>query len=612
MAARLRLPSRWVGALALVALSISSGCRSQRGAAAPDPIAELARDPAGLIRKISELRGLPERRPTALLFQDEATFLRALDAGGGGSATASDFGSVYAAFGFDTPSARNGTSAGQVMHEQVVAFYDPTTHSVHVRNGAGAFDGSPDEIKGLVAHELGHSLQHQHFSIPKVEAMTDLDQRLASMALIEGDAMLTMLAYMADVNDVRLSRALVAATSAARQPDAVRYAQGTGGSDALMRSPGLLRERVMFPYLQGTAFLTSVHRAGGFPLVNRVYAAPPETTEQVLHPEKYLAGEHAIPVEFPGVPPGWQKALTGRMGELQTRVILENCTSHDRARRAAQGWGGDQFMLIERQGRALVWLTAWDSELDAEEFEVAAKELARCWASAPGGDLVSGVGPGELIQRSGTSVALIRGMAPADREPLAQALLKLKFTRPVATPPLGPIALRAIPVEPPTQPAYITQAGYFNQRLGISLPVPPGYSASIEDGQLQLERMQRPASSMHMALSEREITPRAMNRLYQEFEDAVLAEIGRGVTLSVEGNGYYPTPLGNGVTRSWVVSGTSVRMRLVLLPVCNSSASLVFSNVWVEPSGLQMADWWLAGLRQLAGGQPPACATLDP
>src|SRR5690606_8552201 len=128
-----------------------------------------------------------------------------------GSATASDFGSVYSAFGFDVPSARKGTSAGQVMHEQVVAFYDPTTHSVHVRKGGGGFGGSPDEVKGLVAHELGHSLQHQHFNVPKVEDMTDLDQRLASMALIEGDAMLTMIAYIADENDVRLNRALVAA-----------------------------------------------------------------------------------------------------------------------------------------------------------------------------------------------------------------------------------------------------------------------------------------------------------------------------------------------------------------------------------------------------------------
>src|SRR5690606_35506748 len=75
---------------------------------------------------------------------------------------------------------------------------------------------------------------------------------------------------------------------------------------------------------------------------------------------------------------------------------------------------------------------------------------------------------------------------------------------------------------------------------------------------------------------------------------------------------YYTTPLGNAVMRTWVVNGTSVRMRVVLLPICNSSASVMFSNVWVEPSGLQMADWWLGGLRPLASGKPPACATLDP
>ncbi|MEZ4233512.1 MAG: hypothetical protein R3B89_30320 [Polyangiaceae bacterium] len=597
-------------AFLLGVLSLGAGCHV-RGAQAPDPLADLQRDPAGVVRRVAELRGLPERRPTQLIFQDEAAFIRDLESGGAARPTASDYRSVYSAFGFDLPSEAKGTSPRQVMHEQVIAFYDPDTHSVHVRKNAGALKQTAEDVKGIVAHELGHSLQHQHFPIPKVEDMSDLDQRLASMALIEGDAMLTMVAYLADLNHINLNRALVESGKAVNRRDTERAAEGTADSVALMRSPGLMRERMIFPYTQGLTFLTALHRSGGFPLVNQVYSSPPSTTEQVLHPGKYVSGEQAVPVAFPGVPQGWQLGLRGRMGELQTRVILENCMDKAIATRAAAGWGGDEFMLIERQGLALVWLSVWDTPRDAEEFELAARSLAQCWATKPGGALTSGVGQGELVRRSGQSVAMIRGMSTSEREQLATASLELTFASPQASPPLGQVALRPIPEEPRVHAPYVSENVYVNPRLGISLPMPPGYTYKLDGDELSLDA-QSGVGSMHVGLSEWEVTQDSLAHLYDEFESVLSKEIGRGVRLAVEQNSEYVTTLGRAVTRTWSVRGTPVRIRLIVLPVCGSTGAVILSNVWSEQNAFDMATWWVNGLRRISADMPPVCSYLNP
>ena len=44
--------------------------------------------------------------------------------------------------------------------------------------------------------------------------------------------------------------------------------------------------------------------------------------------------------------------------------------SREQAVEASAGWGGDRFLVLERplSGKYLVWLIAWDSVEDAQEF----------------------------------------------------------------------------------------------------------------------------------------------------------------------------------------------------------------------------------------------------
>src|ERR1035438_5397005 len=74
--------------------------------------------------------------------------------------------------------------------------------------------------------------------------------------------------------------------------------------DVFAGAPPYVRRQWLFPYVDGFRLVASVYRAGGFPLVNRMFARPPISTEQVLWPAAYIAGELPIRIEPPAVDRG--------------------------------------------------------------------------------------------------------------------------------------------------------------------------------------------------------------------------------------------------------------------------------------------------------------------
>ena len=316
-----------------------------------------------------------------------------------------------------------------MLREQIVAFYDETARVVHVRDTATHAEDEEGETAWVVAHEIGHALQHQYFSLPDPKLLADDDSALAALSMLEGDAMLTMLAFAANVNHMPLKRVLVNAQRAVDRGEVEEYERVRGRSPALMAAPAIVRERMTFPYLGGMYFMGQLFRAGGFALVNRVYEVPPVTTEQVMHVDKYLAGEGAIQVESPRAPAGYRALGSGRMGELQLRVTLAQCVGKAAAYTAAAGWGGDAYTVVAsaRGAPALLFTSAWDSEDEAREFEASVGAAARCWDAAT----ASGFPGPTLVERSGANVAFTRGLAPplAARDTLRLIALRLWFPR---------------------------------------------------------------------------------------------------------------------------------------------------------------------------------------
>jgi hypothetical protein len=92
-------------------------------------------------------------------------------------------------------------------------------------------------------------------------------------------------------------------------------------------------------------------------------------------------------------PDGWRVEYADDLGQLELQVYFrEHLGNSTLADRAASGWDGDAYALLGRDGeQALVWYTAWDSLLDADEFVDAyrAAFAARFGGEATAGDLVA-------------------------------------------------------------------------------------------------------------------------------------------------------------------------------------------------------------------------------
>jgi hypothetical protein len=351
----------------------------------------------------------------------------------------------------------------------------------------------------------------------------------------------------------------------------------------------------------------SLYRAGGYPLVDGVYRSPPRTTEQVMHPEKYLSGELATQVGMPQLPAAYTTLASGQMGELQVKTLLRACNGQDGARIAAAGWGGDAFVIGKRdEVGLLLWATTWDSEPDAVEFERAIGATAHCWSREFG----PAAGATQVL-RHGRHVAVTRGLAPVHAPPVLAYLNTLPGVPHPLVPPLGGVALRPplpAPLREATRVVGTTVAAPY---LSLMLPIPDGFSADVQDGIFLKSRSG--AGTFLLVVSEWLVRTDTNERLFSEFLTSLVkaADVERSEMTAVA-DGALVTPLGTAHQRTWRVKGTTLHARLAIVPVCRGTGALVFAHTWSDPVTLGQIDWAMANLRQLGQNLPPLCADLDP
>ncbi len=285
---------------------------------------------------------------------------------------------------------------------QVIGVYDQYAKHLYVVAGTGV-TSALGQI--TYAHEFTHALQDQAFDLRKLQgaAKDQGDRSLAITSLVEGDAVLSMSLW----------------AQAALTPQ--QLAEAAGATDpasaaALDAAPAILREPLLFAYNAGMRMAVSAYQnAGGYSGVDAMFATPPTTTEQVLHPDKLAAREPGQPVVLPLLRLGvdWKVTLEDTLGELQLDILLRDAGGVDPvvSKAATAGWGGDRLALIEGPGGAtgVVLDTAWDSAQDADEFAAALETLAAKLRAA---------GRGASVEQSNGRVFLITG----DSEGTAMAL----------------------------------------------------------------------------------------------------------------------------------------------------------------------------------------------
>jgi len=249
----------------------------------------------------------------------------------------------------------------RLLAEQTVAVYDFESRSIYlVADHAGGELGADARL--VVAHELTHALQDQHFNLKRVlpSDPENSDAAAAARALVEGDAMLTMRIWGRQFLRPNEKRALGDDAMAA--------------DPVLDSAPPLVRGELLFPYDAGWVFAQLLYQDGGYAALDRAFARPPRSTEQILHPEKYAAGEAPIRVEMPplerGLGGSWVTRRTDVFGELVLRLLLEPDVGWPTAEAAAAGWGGDAYTILEDDAgrRVVAMVTVWDTEGDAAEM----------------------------------------------------------------------------------------------------------------------------------------------------------------------------------------------------------------------------------------------------
>lgn len=214
------------------------------------------------------------------------------------------------------------------------AYYDPKEKELFLLGDA--VPAGPALAEFILAHELDHALEDQVFGLPSSQASND-DQALAESALVEGSATALMTEYAARH---------LAVTDLLSESGAIE-------SDTSDLPPVILAQ-VTFSYIGGQQFVDELRASagGGWDLVDFAYQRRlPVSTEQILHPEKYLDDEGPLPVIGPpGAGAGWEQVDAGAVGEFITREILRQDAQDPGADAAAAGWGGDRYRLFHRDG----------------------------------------------------------------------------------------------------------------------------------------------------------------------------------------------------------------------------------------------------------------------
>src|SRR5262245_53032638 len=240
----------------------------------------------------------------------------------------------------------------RLLTEQVAGYYDPKEQQFHLADWIDV-----DGQKPIMAHELTHALQDQHFNLRRFEKWPkgDSDAELATHALIEGDATLAMTLYVAS----NPARALVFLKS---------FMAAETSSQELEKAPRALRETLLFPYQEGLTWTRAIYQNGGWAAVSRAFKTLPQSSEQILHPPKYFIHEAPVKVSLPDVHlllgAGWRQIETDVNGEWSFYLILDEfLKSASTSKHAAAGWAGDRYTTYENPGgqAAYVSLSAWDT-----------------------------------------------------------------------------------------------------------------------------------------------------------------------------------------------------------------------------------------------------------
>jgi len=298
-----------------------------------------------------------------------------------------------------------------VLGTDLAGFYDPKVQRMYLGTDLAA-----TEQQATLAHELVHALQDQHYGLAKLtEWSPDASDRMGALhSLAEGDATSAMLDAIL-FGSGRTSLDL---------EDEVFVGQIEQMQNNDPAVPPLVRRSVVAPYVDGLKFVHALRRQGGWKAVDAVWQRLPTTTEQILHPEKYAAGEPGIVIAVPPPAATGPKTLlySDIEGEQSLRLLFEEWLPRTEAAQAASDWAGDRLALYaEGPVAAFAWHIRFDSNATALRGYKAVLEWVRgtglavpdargvCRERADRGPLAASLKQADILVVAGPVVRLPNG-----------------------------------------------------------------------------------------------------------------------------------------------------------------------------------------------------------
>jgi hypothetical protein len=319
-----------------------------------------------LLRRAARLSGLPARRavPTATVAAARYDVLlrRAYERDYPRSLQQMDS-RLYARLGLMSKTVRTANAHWSQ------AWYDPALRKLLVRSSS-----MPKQRP--VVHELVRALVDQNFDLRRLRGLRkrDRDRAIAAKAIVDGTAALA--------SGLR--------TSTPRGTPLDRFLQ-------------LEREAGLGP---GRTLAAELRYLGGRKAIASALRTFPQTTEQLLHVDKFLERERALPVRLPARVGDVKLSASETFGELNVRGLLR-AIGVPNANATAEGWGGGRLALYLTGPREAVaaLVLRWDTPEDAAEWretvdrylsaafpEATARDcppLDRCWSATT--DVAAGV-----------------------------------------------------------------------------------------------------------------------------------------------------------------------------------------------------------------------------
>jgi hypothetical protein len=237
------------------------------------------------------------------------------------------------------------------------ALYASEAEELYLRR---VWDGPREILELQLAYGYARALADQYGDLPRLlEDAASLDRKLALMAVGDGDALLTLWGYADAEPGTRRAEVLANMVAQATIPE-------------WQPQDPLLDDLSHLSLNLGNAFVTTLHARGDGDVVRQAVLRPPRSTEQLLHPERYLLADEPevlLPLTV-DLGPDWAPTHAETVGEALMALVLMEWSQGATLTHTLQGWDGDLLQVWQgpEDSDAVLWHTDWDTSGDAVAF----------------------------------------------------------------------------------------------------------------------------------------------------------------------------------------------------------------------------------------------------